>query len=95
MLRFRLPLPCLNSILPHGERPVYPVQFVVEATGVTHGLAVIVASPERGLRGAAVGAAETQPPRGRGEHGLHRTLEVNLNYWTNFNAFVHQKDLSI
>ena len=54
------------------------VHLEVEATGITHGLAVIVTSPERSLRGAAVGAAETDPAGGRGEHGLHGTLEVNL-----------------
>ena len=78
MLRLRLPLPSLNPIFSHGQRPVDPVQLVIEATGITHRLPVIVTSPERSLRGAAVGAAETNPPGGRGKHGLHGTLEVNL-----------------
>ena len=68
MLRFWLPLPCLNTIFSHGEGPVDPVQFVIETTGVTDWLPVIVTSPERGLCRPTVGAAQTEPPRGRGEH---------------------------
>lgn len=40
-----------------------PVQLRVEATGVTHGLSVPVASPQCGGAGVAVGAAQTGPAR--------------------------------
>ena len=45
--------------------PVDAVQLVVEAARVADGLAVIVASPERGVAGATVGAALAVAPRRR------------------------------
>lgn len=57
-----LPLPRLDSVLPHGQGPVHPVEFVVQSAGVANGLAVVVPSPEGGGRRAAVGAAKADAP---------------------------------
>ena len=47
------------------------MQLEVEAARVAHGLAVVVPPPQRGVGGPAVGAAQTHPPGGRGEHRGH------------------------
>lgn len=54
---FRLPLARLYAVLAHGQRPVDAVQLEVEAARVADGLAVVVAPPQGGGAGAAVGAA--------------------------------------
>lgn len=38
------------------------VQLVVEAAGVADGLAIVVATPQRGVGGAAVGARHAHAP---------------------------------
>ena len=69
----------LDAVFPHGHRPVDPVQFEVEAAGITDRLPVVVPPPERGLGGVTVGAAQPVSPGGRGEHLRHRhRLEVHL-----------------
>ena len=54
-------LPPLNT----QTGSTHVVQLVVQATRVTHWLAVLVASPQRGGGGLAVGAAGARPPLGR------------------------------
>lgn len=61
----RLPFPRLDAVLPHRQGPVHAVQLEVEAASVANGLALVVAPPKGGGAGAAVGAAQPQPP-GRG-----------------------------
>lgn len=72
----RLPLPGLNAILAHGQRPIDAVQFVIKTASVAHGLAVVVASPEGGVPSATVAAAEAEPPRSRLQWttGRHRRI---------------------
>ena len=48
----------------------YIVQFVVEAARVTHGVSVLVASPERGRVRSAVGAACASPAGCRLKHTI-------------------------
>ena len=57
-----LPLPGLDAVLAHGQRPVDPVQLVVQPAGVADRLALVVAPPQGGGAGAAVGAAQAVPP---------------------------------
>lgn len=61
-------LPGLDAILAHRQRPIDPVQFVVEAACVADGLSIVVPAPEGGGRRAAVGTAEADAPRRRLEH---------------------------
>ena len=74
---FRLPLPGLNPVFPHGEGSVDAVQLVVEAARVAHGLAVVVSPPQGGRGRAAVGAAQADAPGGGLEHGA---LEKNETF---------------
>ena len=71
LLALGFPFSRLYPVLPHGQGPVHPVQLEVEATGVTHGLTLVIPPPQRGVGGPAVGAAQTHPPGGRGEHRGH------------------------
>lgn len=38
------------------------MQFIIEAASITDGLAVVVASPKRGIGGTTVGAGDTNAP---------------------------------
>lgn len=59
---FRLAFPRLNAVLAHRQRSVDAVQLEVEAAGVAHRLALVVAPPEGGGAGSAIRAAQAQPP---------------------------------
>lgn len=61
----RFSLPCLNVILLHGRRPIYSVQFVIQAASVTDWFAQGVASPKRGLRCLTVAAGSADASRSR------------------------------
>ena len=53
----------LNGVFFHGQGAVDAVQFEVEAAGVAHRLPLVVATPQRRCRRAAIGAAQSHPPR--------------------------------
>jgi len=55
----------LDAVLAHGQRPANAVQLEVQTARVADGLALVVAPPQGGGPGAAVGAAEAQATRGR------------------------------
>lgn len=48
-------VPCLNAILLHGKGSIHIMQLEVEATGIAHGLAIGVASPQGCGAGVTVG----------------------------------------
>ena len=47
---------------PHGHFSTYIVKFVVEATGITHRLSILISSPQSCCGGFAVGATCTLSP---------------------------------
>lgn len=53
----------LDAIFAHRQRPVDAMQLEVEATCVAHGFAIVVATPQSGRPGAAVGATQTEASR--------------------------------
>lgn len=58
-----------------GAREPYAVELHVEAAGITHGLALRVAAPQRGGGGLAVGAGEAHSAGGRLQH-RRQTLQA-------------------
>ena len=51
-----LPLPCLDVVLLELDGSVLPMHLVVEPAGIAHRSTLLVASPEGGGAGVAVGA---------------------------------------
>lgn len=61
----RLPLPRLNAVLPHRQRPVHPVQLEVKSASVADGLSLVISAPQGGRPRPAVGAAQSETFRRR------------------------------
>lgn len=61
-LLLRFPLPRLDAVFSHRQRSVDAVQFVVQAAGVAHGLALVVPAPQSGHPGTAVRARQAETP---------------------------------
>lgn len=55
----------LDAFFLHGQRSWDPVEFHVEATGITDRFPLCVSSPQCGGGGVTVGARQAHPPRGR------------------------------
>lgn len=60
---FGFPLACLDRVLFHRQRSWYIVEFVVKSARVANGIAVVVASPQRGGSSGTVGALEAHSSR--------------------------------
>lgn len=55
----------LDAVLAHGQRTTDAVQLEVQAARVADGLALVVAAPQGGSPGAAVGTTEAEATRRR------------------------------
>lgn len=91
-VRFRcllgLPLSRLYAVLSHGEGSVDAVELEVQPASVADRLALVVAPPQGCRPGAAIRAAQAEPPRRRLEFGdLSRLLITYADRMTTFLFF--------
>lgn len=69
----KLPVPRLNSLLLHRQRPVHVVELVVESAGIAYWFSSLVPSPKCRRSGFAVRAARTR--------SSCSTLQREASFW--------------
>lgn len=74
---FGLSFSRLNAVFSHGQRPVDPVQLVVESACVAHRFTFVVSAPQRRGSGATICATQSQPSRRGLEHGTQSARGLN------------------